>query len=103
MPVIWQLEKAQQMGKTNCDLPVPIHLLKCANQINERIRLLRRIQIFTRFPKQLYEQEFLPTEISETKFLNQEKMLVKRITSVFKNLVGRINMDIKIKTYIYFF
>jgi putative ATPase len=60
--------KAQQMVKQTGDLPVPIHLRNAPTKLMKELGYGDEYKYSHDFPKNFAEQEFLPSEISETKF-----------------------------------
>ena len=60
--------KAQQIVKQTGDLSVPLHLRNATTKLMKELGYGEGIQIFTRFPNNFTEQEFLPDELAETKF-----------------------------------
>jgi putative ATPase len=60
--------KAQQMVKQTGDLPVPIHLRNAPTKLMKELGYGEEYKYSHDFPNNFVEQEFLPTEISETLF-----------------------------------
>jgi putative ATPase len=60
--------KAQQMVKQTGDLPVPIHLRNAPTKLMKELGYGDEYKYSHDFPNNFAEQEFLPTEISETLF-----------------------------------
>jgi putative ATPase len=60
--------KAQQMVKQTGDLPVPIHLRNAPTKLMKELGYGDEYKYSHDFPNNFAEQEFLPSEISETKF-----------------------------------
>lgn len=70
--------KAQQVVKQTGDLPVPIHLRNAPTKLMKELGYGEEYKYSHDFANNFAEQEFLPTEISETTFLNQVKTPGKR-------------------------
>ncbi|WP_396142501.1 replication-associated recombination protein A [Flavobacterium sp.] len=60
--------KAQQVVKQTGDLPVPIHLRNAPTKLMKELGYGDEYKYSHDFPNNFAEQEFLPTEISATKF-----------------------------------
>jgi putative ATPase len=80
------IEKAQQMVKQTGDLPVPIHLRNAPTKLMKELGYGEEYKYSHDFPNNFAEQEFLPTEISETKFFEPgENAREKELRQFLKN------------------
>ena len=78
--------KAQQMVKQTGDLPVPIHLRNAPTKLMKELGYGEEYKYSHDFPNNFAEQEFLPTEISETKFFEPgENAREKELRQFLKN------------------
>ena len=78
--------KAQQMVKQTGDLPVPIHLRNAPTKLMKELGYGEEYKYSHDFPNNFAEQEFLPTEISETKFFEPgENTREKELRQFLKN------------------
>ena len=85
--------KAQQIVKKTGDLPVPIHLRNAPTKLMKELGYGEEYKYSHDFPNNFAEQEFLPTEISETKFFEpgenaREKELRQFLKNRWKNKYG---------------
>jgi putative ATPase len=85
--------KAQQMVKQTGDLPVPIHLRNAPTKLMKELGYGDEYKYSHDFPNNFAEQEFLPTEISATKFFEpgenaREKELRQFLKNRWKNKYG---------------
>jgi putative ATPase len=80
------IEKAQQMVKQTGDLPVPIHLRNAPTKLMKELGYGDEYKYSHDFPNNFAEQEFLPTEISATKFFEPgENVREKELRQFLKN------------------
>jgi putative ATPase len=78
--------KAQQMVKQTGDLPVPIHLRNAPTKLMKELGYGVEYKYSHDFPNNFAEQEFLPTEISATKFFEPgENIREKELRQFLKN------------------
>ena len=78
--------KAQQLVKQTGDLTVPIHLRNAPTQLMKELGYGEEYKYSHDFPNNFAEQEFLPDEISATKFYNPgENAREKEIRLYLKN------------------
>jgi putative ATPase len=78
--------KAQQMVKQTGDLPVPIHLRNAPTKLMKELGYGEEYKYSHDFPNNFADQEFLPTEISETKFFEPgENVREKELRQFLKN------------------
>lgn len=78
--------KAQQMVKQTGDLPVPIHLRNAPTKLMKELGYGDEYKYSHDFPNNFAEQEFLPTEISATKFFEPgENAREKELRQFLKN------------------
>jgi putative ATPase len=78
--------KAQQMVKQTGDLPVPIHLRNAPTKLMKELGYGDEYKYSHDFPNNFAEQEFLPTEISATKFFEPgENAREKELRVFLKN------------------
>jgi putative ATPase len=78
--------KAQQLVKQTGDLTVPIHLRNAPTQLMKELGYGEEYKYSHDFPNNFAEQEFLPDEISATKFYNPgENPREKEIRLYLKN------------------
>ncbi|WP_288980070.1 replication-associated recombination protein A [uncultured Flavobacterium sp.] len=78
--------KAQQMVKQTGDLPVPIHLRNAPTKLMKELGYGEEYKYSHDFPNNFAEQEFLPTEIAETKFFEPgENTREKELRQFLKN------------------
>ena len=78
--------KAQQMVKQTGDLPVPIHLRNAPTKLMKELGYGDEYKYSHDFPNNFAEQEFLPTEISATKFFEPgENIREKELRQFLKN------------------
>ena len=78
--------KAQQMVKQTGDLPVPIHLRNAPTKLMKELGYGDEYKYSHDFANNFAEQEFLPTEISETKFFEPgENAREKELRQFLKN------------------
>ena len=78
--------KAQQMVKQTGDLPVPIHLRNAPTKLMKELGYGEEYKYSHDFPNNFAEQEFLPTEIAETKFFEPgENAREKELRQFLKN------------------
>ena len=78
--------KAQQMVKQTGDLPVPIHLRNAPTKLMKELGYGDEYKYSHDFANNFAEQEFLPTEISETKFFDPgENAREKELRQFLKN------------------
>ena len=78
--------KAQQMVKQTGDLPVPIHLRNAPTKLMKELGFGEEYKYSHDFPNNFAEQEFLPTEISATKFFDPgENVREKELRQFLKN------------------
>ena len=78
--------KAQQMVKQTGDLPVPIHLRNAPTKLMKELGYGDEYKYSHDFPNNFAEQEFLPTEISATKFFEPgENVREKELRQFLKN------------------
>jgi len=80
------IEKAQQMVKQTGDLAVPIHLRNAPTKLMKELGYGEEYKYSHDFPNNFADQEFLPTEISETKFFEPgENVREKELRQFLKN------------------
>ena len=80
------IRKAQQMVKQTGDLPVPIHLRNAPTKLMKELGYGDEYKYSHDFPNNFAEQEFLPTEISATKFFEPgENIREKELRQFLKN------------------
>ena len=78
--------KAQQVVKQTGDLPVPIHLRNAPTKLMKELGYGDEYKYSHDFPNNFAEQEFLPTEISATKFFEPgENIREKELRQFLKN------------------
>jgi putative ATPase len=78
--------KAQQVVKQTGDLPVPIHLRNAPTKLMKELGYGEEYKYSHDFANNFAEQEFLPTEISETTFFEPgENAREKEIRQFLKN------------------
>jgi putative ATPase len=78
--------KAQQVVKQTGDLPVPIHLRNAPTKLMKELGYGDEYKYSHDFPNNFAEQEFLPTEISATKFFEPgENAREKELRQFLKN------------------
>ena len=78
--------KAQQVVKQTGDLPVPIHLRNAPTKLMKELGYGDEYKYSHDFPNNFAEQEFLPTEISATKFFEPgENVREKELRQFLKN------------------
>ena len=78
--------KAQQMVKQTGDLAVPIHLRNAPTKLMKELGFGEEYKYSHDFPNNFAEQEFLPTEISATKFFDPgENVREKELRQFLKN------------------
>jgi len=78
--------KAQQVVKQNGDLPVPIHLRNAPTKLMKELGYGEEYKYSHDFANNFAEQEFLPTELSETTFFEPgENAREKEIRQFLKN------------------
>ena len=78
--------KAQQVVKQTGDLPVPIHLRNAPTKLMKELGYGEEYKYSHDFSNNFAEQEFLPTEISETTFFEPgENAREKEIRQFLKN------------------
>jgi putative ATPase len=78
--------KAQQVVKQTGDLPVPIHLRNAPTKLMKELGYGEEYKYSHDFTNNFAEQEFLPTEISETTFFEPgENAREKEIRQFLKN------------------
>jgi putative ATPase len=78
--------KAQQVAKQTGDLPVPIHLRNAPTKLMKELGYGDEYKYSHDFPNNFAEQEFLPTEISATKFFEPgENAREKELRQFLKN------------------
>jgi putative ATPase len=78
--------KAQQVVKQTGDLPVPIHLRNAPTKLMKELGYGEEYKYSHDFANNFAEQEFLPTEISETPFFEPgENAREKEIRQFLKN------------------
>ncbi len=78
--------KAQQMVKQTGDLPVPIHLRNAPTKLMKELGYGDEYKYSHDFPNNFAEQEFLPNEISDTKFFEPgENAREKELRQFLKN------------------
>ncbi|WP_396138310.1 replication-associated recombination protein A [Flavobacterium sp.] len=78
--------KAQQMVKQTGDLAVPIHLRNAPTKLMKELGFGEEYKYSHDFPNNFAEQEFLPNEISDTKFFEPgENVREKELRQFLKN------------------
>ncbi|WP_136668907.1 replication-associated recombination protein A [Flavobacterium sp. H122] len=78
--------KAQQIVKQTGDLPVPLHLRNAPTKLMKELGYGDEYKYSHDFPNNFAEQEFLPEEISETKFFEPgENAREKELRQFLKN------------------
>jgi len=78
--------KAQQLVKQTGDLPVPIHLRNAPTKLMKELGYGEEYKYSHDYPNNFAEQEFLPTEISKTKFFEPgENTREKELRQFLKN------------------